>query len=340
MNLKLFWKAALLCLILIGFIALAGSEDQVWKKSPYLNQKPPGNIPEIFAPGIISTGSHETDICFTPDGRELFFTRSGPDFYSSILYMNQTDGEWEGPKMAPFFAPRPNSYPFVFPRGKTLIFNSPVHLPGVTGKGPDTNLYISRRSETGWEDSEPLASLNTPDLEGFAAVASNGNIYFFARYKDSLGGFDLYMARRTESGYSPPLNLGPAVNTKHNEFHPYISPDEKILVFDAQRPDGFGANDLYISLRKDDGTWTNAQNMGEKINTRWSDLRPFLTPDGRYFFFCSNRPASENEAEADRMNYREFMKRITGPGNGSQDIYWVDASILDDLKPKDKDGPK
>jgi hypothetical protein len=43
-------------------------------KGPYLGQKPPGRTPEVFAPGIVSTGAHEFAGSFTPDGKYLFFS--------------------------------------------------------------------------------------------------------------------------------------------------------------------------------------------------------------------------------------------------------------------------
>lgn len=44
----------------------------------YFGQKPPGLIPELFAPGIVSTEEYlETVVTFLPDMKELSFTRSG-----------------------------------------------------------------------------------------------------------------------------------------------------------------------------------------------------------------------------------------------------------------------
>jgi len=40
---------------------------------PYLGQVPPGNTPELFAPGIISTPMYTRDITMTPDGKEIYF---------------------------------------------------------------------------------------------------------------------------------------------------------------------------------------------------------------------------------------------------------------------------
>ena len=45
-------------------------------KGPYLGQKPPGNEPELFAPGILTDIYREHSATkFTPDGEEVFWTR-------------------------------------------------------------------------------------------------------------------------------------------------------------------------------------------------------------------------------------------------------------------------
>ena len=49
---------------------------------PYLGQKPPGEKPELFAPGIISVEAnfeHSTAV-FSPDGKYLFYS-SDNDIY-------------------------------------------------------------------------------------------------------------------------------------------------------------------------------------------------------------------------------------------------------------------
>jgi hypothetical protein len=72
---------------------------------PYLGQKPPGLIPEIFAPGIVSTEkAWEAAISFSPDGKEVFFTRR-EDIQRTenrIMYSEFSDGKWTKPSLAPF----------------------------------------------------------------------------------------------------------------------------------------------------------------------------------------------------------------------------------------------
>lgn len=50
-------------------------------KGEYLGQKPPTKIPEVFAPGIVSTEKGwEAAVTFSPDGKYLFFHRNN-DIY-------------------------------------------------------------------------------------------------------------------------------------------------------------------------------------------------------------------------------------------------------------------
>jgi len=149
---------------------------------------------------------------------------------------------------------------------------------------------------------------------------------------DGLGGSDIYFLEKTDSGYGRIRNLGAAVNTEHQEFHPFISPDEDYLIFDANRPEGFGGNDLYISFKQPDGSWSKAVNLGETINSESSDMRAFVSPDGRYLFFSSMRANPQQKLDDDHPTYEAFSKIIYGPGNGSQDIYWVSAAIIRQLK--------
>ena len=77
-------------------------------------------------------------------------------------------------------------------------------------------------------------------------------------------------------------------------------------------------SDLYVSFRRESGSWTKPKNMGRKINSEAKDAFPYVTSDGKYFFFNSSRVSVLND-----------KKIPDGPGN----IYWVDAKIIEELKP-------
>lgn len=319
-------------LLVVSIITISSYSQNTFSElaGTYLGQTPPGEMPEIFAPELLSTGSHELDITITPDGKEIFFTRSGSDWFSMVLQFKLTDNKWIGPMMSPFSGRYQNNYPFVTPDGQKILYNSQEPVNSTQGK--NNNIFVSTKLADGWDGGTLLYStLNVNGTEMYISVAANGNIYFGARYEEGFGGCDLYYSEYLNGRYGKATNLGKSINSEHNEFHCYISPDEDYLLFDSQRPDGFGANDLYICYKLPDGSWREAVNLGNSINTEYSESRPYVSPDGKYLFFCSNRLINKPENYDKMMTYKEFQDRIEGPGNGFQDIYWVDASFVEKL---------
>jgi hypothetical protein len=89
---------ASLFIILMTIINCIKKSDFAVLKAPYLGQKPPGTIPEVFAPGLVSTRDHKEFSCtFSPDGREFYFNRGG-----NILMCRYEKNEWKEPVRASF----------------------------------------------------------------------------------------------------------------------------------------------------------------------------------------------------------------------------------------------
>ena len=57
---------------------------------PFLGQSLPDSIPELFAPGVVSTGMFTRDVAITPDGKEIYFCVAiGNYTYSTILHTKE-----------------------------------------------------------------------------------------------------------------------------------------------------------------------------------------------------------------------------------------------------------
>lgn len=160
----------------------------------------------------------------------------------------------------------------------------------------------------------------------YPSVAASGNLYFNGRVGSANSA--ICVSRFENGRYHSPEELGPAVNSEAAEHHPFIAPDESYILFDSQREeDSFGNSDIFISRRQNDGTWSEAKNLGPKVNSSYMEMSSFVSADGNYLFFSSSRPIADL-LPVGPLDFEEINRRLNGPGNGLQDIYWVSTKAI------------
>jgi len=317
----------LIPVVLSAFVSYAAQNDWPILKGPYLGQKPPGMTPEIFAPRVVSTGFPELFIYFTPDAKEVYFQLWKVPF-PVIIYMKEENGQWTKPAVASFSG-RYFAKFCLSPDGNTIVLTSSEPR---SGRGEPTKKYTTRilkRTKNGWSDPifvEQTCGALAP------TISSQGNLYFFMEVQLPEKS-DIYVSKYKNGAYEPPVRLSDSVNSEFYEVDPFVAPDESYLIF-CRDGDGFGATDLFISFRKQDGSWTKAKNMGANVNSSAIDLCPSVSPDGKYLFFSSDRNHHKSYSKTS-LTYEQKIKILSRPSNGLADIYWVDAKIIDNLKPKE-----
>jgi hypothetical protein len=110
-----------------------------------------------------------------------------------------------------------------------------------------------------------------------------------------LGGLGLlsicWSAAPKYTEWSPPINLGPEVNSAAEDFAPHLSKNGLSLYFTSTRPGGFGGEDLWVSRRsRADDPWSPPVNLGSVVNTDAHERSPALSRDGHLLFFGTTRP--------------------------------------------------
>ncbi len=175
------------------------------------------------------------------------------------------------------------------------------------GKTMHLGKHYMERTETGWSE---VKNLGTPfeEIRIMRLTASAKGTYVFDEATKGGNGILRY-SRLINGERDDPKSFGAAINTGKWNAHPFISPDESYIIWDGERDSGYGDSDLYISFWQQDHSWSPAINMGDKINTSSWESGGYVTPDGKYFFF--NR------------------------GDRDGDIFWVDAQIIENLRPKE-----
>ena len=254
---------------------------------------------EIFLPNMVSkAGRYEYGSVFNADNTEFYFSVQN-DGWSDIRMMRRTGDGWSKPKIvigSPHFSAND---PFLSNDGSRLYFISPREQQYDIG-------YAVRTTEGGWGSSVfSPKPINSNDNEYYISFSQDGSMVFASdRNASERGDFDIYLARRDGDDYQPETAFPKTINTNGYEADAYIAPDESYLIFSSNRKEGRGRGDLYISFALDDGSWTKAVSMGDAINSTGHELCPFVSLDGRYFFFTSR-----------------------------EDIYWMDADIIDTFRP-------
>ncbi len=281
-------------------------------KGPYLGQKPPSMKAELFAPGIVSTSDNEFLYGFFNKGTVFIFDRTSPnliDWIPAVYFMELKDGKWTKPSLSTLKGkPWYHSYTFA-PEGKTIYFAWKGALDDRT-TSKDINIWSVKKTAEGWTEPRMLESpVNSDNIDTCPTVTKEGTLYFFSGREGGFGNGDIYRSKLINGKHIEVENLGKPINTEYDEIDPLIAPDESYLIFCSKKPDGHGGYDFYISFQKPDNSWTEPVNMGEGINSSSYDDRPYITPDGKYFFFT--------RYESKNLN-----------------IYWVDARIIDELREK------
>ncbi len=317
---------------LIAGCQQAPAPTETTRTGPFLGETPPTTEPALFAEGVVSTNLNQRDTAWTPHGEQLFYSMWVRN-RGVIVTVRLIDGTWSEPEIAPFSGHYSDLEPFITADGDALYFISKRPLePG--GEEKDWDIWVVRPAADGWGEPENLGPpINTGGNEYYPSLTRDGTLYFTgADRADTMGGEDLYRARRSSGGFAEPENLGPAINSAGAEYNAMISPDEDYLIFGSAREGDLGGGDMYISFRSGDGSWSDAVNMGPPVNSATLDFCPALSPDGRFLFFTSRRVTSDAPEPA---SYRELVDSVSGPLNGSMNLYWTTADVIEQFRPRD-----
>jgi len=313
------------------FIAALLFATSIAAAPPYASPTPLPT-PVVFAPGVISTGDFESHPAFTPDGATIFFLKDSPNFsYWTIVTSKFENGKWQAPQLAPWSGQYRDADPFITPDGRRLYFISdrPIDDKADKTKRKDLDIWMVEKEGDVWSAPKRLdAPVNSEGNEWFPTIAADGTIYFGSDRPGGLGATDLYRCRLVDGKYQPAENLGPNVNSAADEYEPLINADQSMLIFMASgRPDEKGGGDLYIS-RNVNGQWQPARDLPVPINTPFMEISPKFSPDGKYFFFTSQRTVFRGGPLADKKSTDDLMSMLRGPRNGLGDIYQVDANAV------------
>jgi Tol biopolymer transport system component len=315
------------------------AKEAVALEGPYLGQVAPGSEPELFAPGLVSTGMHTRDMAMSPEGDEIYFSiQAGP--LVTILGSRLVDGVWTEPEVADFSSDPTvgNIEPHISPDGSRFFFVSNRLADGSPlpeaerGRWERADIWMMERAGAGWGTPQRVPEpVSTEAQEYFPSTTADGTLYF-TREDPENGRNYIYRARPEEVGYGDPERLPEQVNSA-NQFNSFVSPDESYLILGVfGREDSEGGTDYYVVFRSADDTWSEPVNLGPVVNqARGEEWSPYVSPDGKYFFFMSARQPYPADAP-DRLTRDWLLDFHQGPESGNPSVYWMDAGFIEGLR--------
>ena len=155
------------------------------------------------------------------------------------------------------------------------------------------DLFMAYRvaNDSPWTIPQPFGeTINTPAYEGMPSLSpDNRELYFVSDRAGGYGGYDIWVSHLEDGVWQLPVNAGPGINTAGNETAPYLNFDNKTLYFTSDGWPGMGGNDIFMSRRVNDTSWSQAKNLGYPINTPYDEKSECITLDGKTLYFSSDR---------------------------------------------------
>ena len=199
----------------------------------------------------------------------------------------------------------------------------------------DEDIFYSLRVDSMWQYAEEFKKINTSYNEGSACLSLDGKHLFFSRCNapGTLGNCDIYSAvLQSDSTWGDLKNLGLNINSSGWDSHPSLTHKGDTLFFASNRVGGFGLSDIYFSLKDTEGNWQKALNAGPIINTRNSEVSPFLHHKFNVLYFSSNgHPLNFGEFDiykSSRLERSWSEPKNIGPlvnGAGSEYYFTIDS---------------
>ncbi len=282
-------------------LAFAGMSWPIYAQEAafdYFGLKTPDSSIELFAPQIVSLENvKEKSLAISPLGDEVFYSGGKEWPQTKIMHVKKVNNKWGKPEIFDFCTDCFATEPAFSPDGKYLFFSS--------SKG-ETNLknysiWRMERVGTKWGKAQKIIDIPETNIWEFHPSAAKSGSVYFCRWDSVTQTGHIFRSAFVNGAYLNPEKTELSFGATSSDADPFIDPDEKFIITSSVGQKGKGGYDVYISHRKDDGSWLPPVNAGEKINTSGDEDSLDISPDGRFVF---------------------IYKR--------SDVYWVEAKGLID----------
>jgi outer membrane protein OmpA-like peptidoglycan-associated protein/tetratricopeptide (TPR) repeat protein len=251
----------------------------------------------IFKPVPLNFEINSTDSEYFPvltgDNQKLIFTRrtKGQEDFFEASFKN---GNWSDIKpISEINTPENEGANTITVDGKVMIFT----ICDRNRTYGSCDLFITKKMNGKWSQIKNMGpALNSEFWDSHPCLSNDGKTLYFASDRPGgNGGKDIWMSKISDNGiWGKPICLDTNINTKYDDFTPFIHADNHTLYFTSIGHEGLGSSDLFMT-KFSDGKWSKASNLGSPINTEEHEGGIFITLDGKTAYFCTDRFQAKNK---------------------------------------------
>ena len=167
----------------------------------------------------------------------------------------------------------------------------------------DEDIYVSNFDTKKWKwgKPEPISNkINTQNPEAILSINETfDKMVIRGNYRNQLGRGDMYIVNIQDEKQKKPVHINSPVNTGAYDSFGILVENDRFIIFSSDRYNAhlkgdlyhgqyWGNQDLYVSEQVGDNLWSEPINLGQVINTPYSEVSPFLSKDGKTLYFSSD----------------------------------------------------
>jgi outer membrane protein OmpA-like peptidoglycan-associated protein len=218
------------------------------------------------------------------------------------LSAQQTELIWGDPVKLPLTINSPGEEALlVFSRDSSTLYFVREHADNIGGINDQDIWYTKKDGKGVYEPAKNLKQLNNKDFNAVVGTSLDGNtVYLYNAYVKKKNQLDrgIAVSKKKSNGWTDPVKLEiKNFKLEGDHFGFYVNPQETVILMSYQGKNSLGEEDLYVSLKQEDGSWGEPIHMGSVINSSGYEMSPFLSEDGYSIFFSSNGHGGYGDAD-------------------------------------------
>ena len=190
--------------------------------------------------------------------------------------------------------------PILSKDGQTIYFVRTLESKNIGGIY-DQDIWSSEWIKEEWSIPKNIIALNNKLNNAVVAAHDDStgvNLFLLSSYeteRDNTKG--IAQSKINKEGISDPVKIKmPDLDIDGKYVSYFLSDDEKILIISYEGSDSEGEEDLYVSIKDEEG-WTEPENLGSTINSEGFEISPFLSKNNDTLYFSSDGFKGQGDAD-------------------------------------------